>query len=630
MPDIFLSYNREDQAIARRFAETFQAEGLEVWWDTTLKTGEAYDEVTETALNEARAVVVLWSPRSVVSRWVRAEATQADRNKTLVPVTIEACRRPIMFELTQTADLSGWDGSPTNASWQAFLADVKRFVGSGAPEARPTAPKDPAPARAERLSVCVLPFANMSGDAEQEYFADGISEDIITDLSKVAALSVIARNTAFTFKGKSVEVPSVARQLGVSHVLEGSVRKAGNRVRITAQLIDGKAGDHLWADRWDRDLEDIFALQDEISEAIVGALKLKLLPNEKLEIEDRGKATADVYDAYLRARARANSVVSGEDFLSAAAEFRRILQIDPGFATARGDLVRLYYWACFYVPDHVEETAGHIERLAGEGLARAPDHWATHLANGLLLMLRRQWPEACAAFEQAIDLAPASVTDVRIAYAYCLQSLGRITECIAIHEAARVIDPLSRDTLVLMQSYWVVGRDDDMRAEYQRTLNLPGNREAQEHTLLWMIWETASPEEKQLQFQRYLEHRTVGMPVQAQVMELLGSPLQACELLREAFEDPANQDLTRLMFLGWYAALFGDDDLAVAALRRSSIGPVPFAVMTFWYPFLRRARQKPAFKQLVRDLGLYGAWRASGEWGDFARPVGDNDFEIIR
>ena len=149
-----------------------------------------------------------------------------------------------------------------------------------------------------KLSICVLPFANMSGESEQEYFSDGITEDIITDLSKVSALGVIARNTAFQFKGRSVDVPQVARQLKVSHVLEGSVRKAGGRVRITAQLIDGASGEHVWADRYDRDLNDIFALQDEISQAIVTALKLKLLPEEKRAIEQRGTANAEAYKFY--------------------------------------------------------------------------------------------------------------------------------------------------------------------------------------------------------------------------------------------------------------------------------------------------------------------------------------------
>src|SRR5437764_2039396 len=148
-------------------------------------------------------------------------------------------------------------------------------------------------AKRARFSICVLPFANMSGEGEQEYFSDGITEDIITDLSKVSALDIISRNTAFTFKNKPVDVRQVAAQLRVSHVLEGSVRKAEGRVRITAQLIDGSNDSHLWAERYDRDLNDIFALQDEISRAIVDALKVKLLPEEKKAIERRGTENVD-------------------------------------------------------------------------------------------------------------------------------------------------------------------------------------------------------------------------------------------------------------------------------------------------------------------------------------------------
>src|SRR5213595_487891 len=205
------------------------------------------------------------------------------------------------------------------------------------PAARDT--KDAAPARQEQLqrpSIAVLPFNNMSGDPEQEYFSDGITEDIITDLSKVSALSVIARNSAFAFKGKNVDVLQVAGQLKVSHVLEGSVRKAGGRVRITAQLIDGTHNDHVWAERYDRDLNDIFALQDEISEAIVKALKLKLLPEEKKAIEQRGTESVEAYNLYLMARQ--NYVTGGEsDPRRAEATIRlcrRVTEIDPNYAQA--------------------------------------------------------------------------------------------------------------------------------------------------------------------------------------------------------------------------------------------------------------------------------------------------------
>jgi adenylate cyclase len=190
--------------------------------------------------------------------------------------------------------------------------------------------------RSGKLSVCVLPFVNMSGDAEQEYFSDGISEDIITDLSKVSALGVIARNTAFQFKGKSVDVPQVARQLKVSHVLEGSVRKSGGRVRITAQLIDGATGEHVWAERFDRNLDDIFALQDEISEAIVRALKLKLLPEEKKAIERRGTDNAEAYNLVLLAR---QTYATGLELDPKRNETivrlcKRAVEVDPNYARA--------------------------------------------------------------------------------------------------------------------------------------------------------------------------------------------------------------------------------------------------------------------------------------------------------
>ena len=177
----------------------------------------------------------------------------------------------------------------------------------------------------------------MSGDAEQEYFSDGISEDITTDLSKVSALAVTARNTAFTFKGQAVDVCDVARKLSVSHVLEGSVRKAGERVRITAQLIDGATGDHVWAERYDRDLTDIFAIQDEISKAIVDALKIKLLPEEKKAIEkprhDQRRRLQSLPDgAAILDRPAISATARREDRVIRLC--KRAMEIDPDYPQA--------------------------------------------------------------------------------------------------------------------------------------------------------------------------------------------------------------------------------------------------------------------------------------------------------
>eukprot|EP01036_Dinobryon_divergens_P050712 gene50712-67892_t len=191
VPDIFLSYNREDQAIARRFAEAFAGEGFDVWWDATLKSGEAYDEVTETALRTAKAVVVLWSPRSVVSRWVRAEATLADRNKTLVPCTIEPCDRPIMFELTQTAELSHWTGDVADKAWVVFLGDVRRFVG----KEKASPGQKTSGALADNSRIVVLPFRARATDEVEQVTAEGLTDDVTTLLTLVKGLSVTPRTS---------------------------------------------------------------------------------------------------------------------------------------------------------------------------------------------------------------------------------------------------------------------------------------------------------------------------------------------------------------------------------------------------------------------------------------------------
>jgi adenylate cyclase len=276
-------------------ADALRAQGYQVWRDDELPAHRTYADVIEERLKSAGAVVVLWSSEAAKSQWVRAEADSARSAGTLVQASLDRSMPPLPFNQIQCADLKDWNSDTNAPGWRKLAASVAALAGPA------TATTKSGPARRQR-AVCVLPFANMSGDAEQEYFSDGISEDITTDLSKVSALAVTARNTAFQFKGQSVDVCDVARKLGVSHVLEGSVRKAGNRVRITAQLIDGATGDHVWAERYDRDLTDIFAIQDEISKAIVAALKVKLLPEEKKAIESRGTTNADAYNLYLRAR----------------------------------------------------------------------------------------------------------------------------------------------------------------------------------------------------------------------------------------------------------------------------------------------------------------------------------------
>jgi adenylate cyclase len=299
--DVFISYARPSEEEAHRVAGLLRDEGFSVWRDDELPAHRAYSDVIEERLKSAKAVVVLWCAESAKSHWVRAEADTAREAGTLVQATLDSTLPPMPFNQIQCADLKGWDGDTSSPGWRKLEGSVAALVGGTGDEDAPAAPAAARPQKV-RASICVLPFVNMSGEPEQEYFSDGISEDITTDLSKVSALEVVARNTAFAFKGQNPDMQEIAKQLSVSHVLEGSVRKAGSRVRINAQLIDGSTGKHLWADRYDRDLDDIFEIQDEISKAIVDALKVKLLPAEKKAIENRGTSNVDAYNLYLMAR----------------------------------------------------------------------------------------------------------------------------------------------------------------------------------------------------------------------------------------------------------------------------------------------------------------------------------------
>ena len=297
MARVFLSYAREDVETARNLAAVLGDTGHTVWWDRHLHGGANFSNEIDRELKNAQVVMVLWSPTSIASAWVQDEAAEGRDSGRLVPVTVDAIKPPLGFRQFQCVDLSPWQKDKRPEPLDDLLAAIAKVAAD-----EPPAGHAEAEAAAVPISICVLPFVNLSDDFEQEYFSDEITEDIITDLSKISALEVVARNSAFTFKGRVVDVKEVARTMDVSHVVEGSVRKAGSRLRISAQLVAGDTGRQLWAERYDRDLTDIFEIQDEISHAIVKALQLRLLPEEKKAIEARGTSNAEAYRFYLMAR----------------------------------------------------------------------------------------------------------------------------------------------------------------------------------------------------------------------------------------------------------------------------------------------------------------------------------------
>jgi adenylate cyclase len=275
-----------------------------------------------------------------------------------------------------------------------------------APDHAPSPSQAAAPAVPHKPSIAVLPFTNMSGDAEQEYFSDGMTEDLITDLSKISALFVIARNSSFAYKGRSVKVQEIGRDLGVRFVLEGSIRKAGNRVRITAQLIDAASGGHLWAERFDRDLTDIFATQDEVVEKIVGALAVKLTQGEAQRVGRRGTASVEAYETWLRGR-ESLTRSTREGVAQAKTMYRRAIEIDRNFAVAHAGLALALI--ADYVSDWAEDPAQALdeaERWARRAVELNDQEPVSHMALGSVLLWQRNHDGALAECRRMIALDP--------------------------------------------------------------------------------------------------------------------------------------------------------------------------------------------------------------------------------
>ena len=505
MADVFVSYARADEPQAERVADALRGDGYRVWRDDELPAHRAYAEVIEERLKSSAAVVVLWSADAAKSQWVRAEADAARSAGTLVQAALDGTMPPLPFNQIQCADLSGWDGKPDAPGWRKLKASVAALASPAA------APRPEPPKRRRELCVCILPFANMSGDAEQEYFSDGITEDITTDLSKISALGVVARNTAFTFKGQSVDVSEVARKLGVSHVLEGSVRKAGSRVRITAQLIDGSTGDHVWADRYDRDLDDIFAIQDEISKAIVAALKLKLLPEEKKAIEQRGTTSAEAYNLYLLARQYwvtgnhgdprreervmriCSRAVEIDPYYAQAWALLAIAQsslrygfgrdVDDGFAAAHSALSIDPTIAEAHCPmaRRLEEKRQFAEADAEmeKALRLAPDSWEVNKEAARLAMLRKDIPKATRHYEKAVEVMETDFHAWALLLS-CYQSHGdkekvRYAAEMMVSEAEKALqqDPSNGAALgIVAGGYAALGQADRAREAIDRAMLL--------------------------------------------------------------------------------------------------------------------------------------------------------------
>jgi adenylate cyclase len=317
----------------------------------------------------------------------------------------------------------------------------------------------------DKPSIAVMPFANMSGDPEQEYFSDGITEDIITDLSKISGLFVVARHSAFIYKDKPVKAQQIGQELGVDFLLEGSVRKAGSHVRITGQLVNCKDGGHLWAERFDRDLTDIFAIQDEITHAIVEQLKVKLLPQEKESIERAPTDNVEAYTYYLRGRQFLHRY-SKSYYELARRMFVKATELDPRYARAYAGIADCdsFLFLQYHIDCGIENILANTEKaLALDNRLAEP-----HASRGFALSIEKRFQESTAEFEQAIALDRNSF-EAHYLYARVSFVQGNLERAAGLFERAAEINPEDYQSLILLiQIYRSLGRNKEKESAAHR------------------------------------------------------------------------------------------------------------------------------------------------------------------
>ncbi len=532
---VFLSYAREDGEAARRIAEALQGFGVEVWFDSSeLRGGDVWDQKIRRQIRDCALFIPVISAHTQARdegyfrrEWrlaVDRTHDMAENRAFIVPVLIDDTREadanvPEQFLKAQFSRLPGGEPTPqfveqvkrllhparttARATQAAPLTAAKRgfpflTVGLGVavlallafvvlrPAANPgpvpvisapavTAPKaaEPAPvAGADAKSIAVLPFVDMSQAKDQEYFSDGLSEELLNLLAKVPALKVTSRSSAFSYKGKEVKLSQVARELGVAHVLEGSVRKSGNRLRITAQLIDARTDTHLWSETYDRSLDDIFAVQDEIAAAVVGQLRISLLG----ETPKSQAADPKAFALFLQARELVRQG-SAESLAQAIALCQQALALDPKLARAWSLLAQCYGAQADFGQRSNEE--GY--RLAREALEKAlaidPNSAMAHAGYGRVISTTTfAFSEAAQHYERALAIDPSN-TDIITEAMRFARGLGRHEQVIQLGEYVVAHDPVNAFAHAMLGgAYARAGRFDEGMASMRTALRLSPGR----------------------------------------------------------------------------------------------------------------------------------------------------------
>jgi TolB-like protein/DNA-binding winged helix-turn-helix (wHTH) protein len=469
-------------------------------------------------------------------------------------------------------------------------------------------------------SLAVLPFVNMSADKDQEYFSDGLSEELMNELAQLPGLRVTGRTSSFAFKGHNEDLRTIGQKLGVTNVLEGSVRKSGTHLRITVQLIKCSDGSHVWSDAYDRELNDVFAIQEDIAGAVANALSVTLGVGTQAPAYG-GTHSFEAYDHFLKG----HSWASYDGLPSHAEHLRQAVAIDPNYASAWAELATLLtYWQEFLSPEEAPSLDAERDEATRHALALAPDLPQANVAEGWHQADKRNWLAAAEAHGRAVTRGPRHDPLAENIVGGFLSATGQIREALPFRERARDADPLSLDVSAsLMRGYFSLGMWQSFDAEYQRSQDLEGDHGPIERTQLFRLMAAhADPAEISAQFDRILRGSSAPEFFRA-LSKVQASPDLAKAVLRHHLDAPGGQ----LYELAQLAGAYGDSDLAIEVLRKASSSFGAGKFQGFWYPTVSEARKDPRFKDIMREVGLAGFWRASGKWPDFCHPLGADDFE---
>jgi len=439
MTDVFVSYSRSDKALVTPIVAALEAQGWGVWWDPAIVPGQEFDRTIADELARASAVLVVWTQRSVESRWVRGEARDAAERGVLVPLRIGTAALPIDFRAIHTLDLPEGDHAVESPVFREVVQALNALIQPK--EAAANGGKPVVERRASgaaRVGICVLPFANLGGDPEQAFFSDGFTSDIITELSRWRMLTVRSKSATLPYRGGTTDPMRVARELEVRYVVEGSVRRLGNRVRITVQLVDGESGAHVWGEKFDREQSEIFDVQDQVVQTIAGTLVGRVQMTDAERARRKPTSSLEAYECVQRGNALPWDVP--ESAAEAARLFEQAIALDPGYAMAHALLGTMRIGQYRQDPASSNAALDEAFTLTQRAVELDDGDSTCHSLFAHACLYRRSFELALQHMRRAVEINPNNPWN-RADMGLVLTYAGSAEDALAWMKRAREIDP---------------------------------------------------------------------------------------------------------------------------------------------------------------------------------------------